>query len=90
MEPLYAEIHHALSNLRSWLEPVQTPVPLALAPAVSEYVYEAYGVVFIMGAFNYPISLVVCLCACMSYSLCSHLMQLSKHLCVCACVSVCR
>lgn len=59
MEPLYAEIRHALSNLKSWLQPVQTSVPLALAPAVSEFIYEPHGVVFIMGAFNYPVSLVV-------------------------------
>lgn len=59
MEPLYAEIKHALGNLSSWLRPIQTPVPLALAPAVSEFIYEPHGVVFIMGAFNYPVSLVV-------------------------------
>ena len=28
-----------------------------MAPATSQYVYEPYGVVFIVGAFNYPIML---------------------------------
>ena len=41
------------------MQPVPTAMPVAVAPAVSEYVYEPYGVCLIMGAFNYPIQLTV-------------------------------
>lgn len=42
-----------------WMKPVPVAMPLAVAPAVSEYVYEPYGVCLVMGAFNYPIQLTV-------------------------------
>ena len=45
--------------LRGWMQPVPVAMPLAVAPAVSEYVYEPYGVCLVMGAFNYPIQLTV-------------------------------
>lgn len=61
IEPLYAEIKLALSQLRSWMRPVPTAMPVAVAPAVSEFVYEPYGVCLIIGAFNYPVQLTVML-----------------------------
>ena len=55
--PMMMEIDHAIQHLEGWMKPVYTPVPAMIEPAVSEYVYEPYGVVLIIGAFNYPILL---------------------------------
>ena len=43
------------------MRPVDTPVSPLVAPASSTYVYEPYGVFLILGAFNYPLNLVVIL-----------------------------
>ena len=51
------EIDNALANLKAWMKPVFTKVPAMMSPATSEYVYEPYGVVLVIGAFNYPILL---------------------------------
>ena len=55
--PMAMEIDHALLNLQKWMAPVFTQVLAMMAPATSEYVYEPYGVVLVIGAFNYPILL---------------------------------
>ena len=55
--PMMMEIDYAIQHLETWMKPVYTPVPAMIAPAVSEYVYEPYGVVLIIGSFNYPILL---------------------------------
>lgn len=41
------------------MQPVYTKVAAVVAPAESSYIYEPYGVVLIIGAFNYPINLTV-------------------------------
>lgn len=55
--PCIMEIDHIVSNLKSWMKPVRTGIPALMAPAVSEYIYEPFGVVLVISAFNYPISL---------------------------------
>ena len=55
--PTAMEITEIISNLKSWAKPVRTSVPALMAPAISEYVYEPYGVCLIISAFNYPIQL---------------------------------
>lgn len=51
------EIDNALANLKTWMKPVFTNYPAMMAPATSEYVFEPYGVVLVIGSFNYPILL---------------------------------
>ena len=55
--PMAMEIDYALQNLQKWMAPVFTQVPAMMAPATSEYIYEPYGVVLVIGSFNYPILL---------------------------------
>jgi acyl-CoA reductase-like NAD-dependent aldehyde dehydrogenase len=45
--------------IRSWMKPTYTPVSAVCAPAVSEIVHEPFGVVLVIGPFNYPIQLMV-------------------------------
>ena len=59
LEPIYGEIKYALKHLKTWMRAVPVEMPVAVAPAVCEYVYEPYGVCLVMGAFNYPIQLTV-------------------------------
>jgi aldehyde dehydrogenase (NAD+) len=55
--PVKMEIEHFLANLEKWMKPVFTPVPALMLPATSEYIYEPYGTVLVIGSFNYPILL---------------------------------
>ena len=57
--PVVSEIDLILANLSSWTKNVSTPVPAMMAPATSEIVSEPYGVCLIIGAFNYPIDLLL-------------------------------
>ena len=57
--PLDMEIDFCIKNLKKWMETPLTPVPLIMAPANSQTVYEPYGVCLIIGAFNYPVDLVL-------------------------------
>jgi acyl-CoA reductase-like NAD-dependent aldehyde dehydrogenase len=41
------------------MKPAYTPVSAVCAPAVSEIVHEPFGVVLVIGPFNYPIQLMV-------------------------------
>lgn len=43
------------------MKPTYTSVSALVAPAVSEIVYEPYGLVLNIGPFNYPIQLTVAL-----------------------------
>ncbi|MEM6559590.1 MAG: aldehyde dehydrogenase family protein [Myxococcota bacterium] len=54
-----AEAEYALSNLKDWVRPLRAAVPLALQPASAEVRYEPYGVALIIGAWNYPVQLVI-------------------------------
>ena len=53
------EIDYMMKNLKSWMQPTYTPVPLWMTPASSEIVYEPFGLCLILGAFNYPVALTV-------------------------------
>ena len=47
-------IIYALNNLEEWMKP-QNTTPLIKAPLISTYIdYQPYGVVLIIGAWNYP------------------------------------
>jgi len=52
------QIKYIMKNLRKWMQPSYTGVEAVAAPAVSEMVYEPYGVCLLIGPFNYPIQLV--------------------------------
>eukprot|EP00761_Pharyngomonas_kirbyi_P013867 gb/GECH01013896.1/.p1 GENE.gb/GECH01013896.1/~~gb/GECH01013896.1/.p1 ORF type:complete len:491 (+),score=112.54 gb/GECH01013896.1/:1-1473(+) len=53
------EINNAISNLSSWMKPERKPVLAAAAPASGYTIREPYGVTLIIGAWNYPVELVV-------------------------------
>lgn len=54
-----AEIDYALKHLKSWAKPKRVSVPLAQFPSAG-YIYpEPLGVVLIIGAWNYPLQLVI-------------------------------
>lgn len=53
------EIRLAIRHLDSWAKPKKIPTPMHLKPAKSYILTEPYGVVLIIGAFNYPFSLIL-------------------------------
>jgi aldehyde dehydrogenase (NAD+) len=53
------EIDHVMKNLKKWMAPTYTEVPLWMVPASSEIIYEPFGVCLVLGAFNYPVALTV-------------------------------
>lgn len=54
---LRGEIRFALKHLRSWMKPHRVVVPLLYQPAKAHYLREPYGVVLVIGAWNYPLQL---------------------------------
>jgi len=63
-ETFFTEIHYltveidlALRKLKSWMKPVRVSTPLRYLPGRSSYRYVPYGVVLVMGAWNYPLQL---------------------------------
>ena len=54
---LTTEINLALKHLKSWMKPRKVFTPLRYQPGRSYYYYEPYGVVLVMGAWNYPLQL---------------------------------
>ena len=54
-----AEIDHIRKRLRRWMRPERVPTPLLAHPASSHIQREPLGVVLIIGAWNYPIQLVL-------------------------------
>ncbi len=54
---LRGEIRFALRHLKSWMKPHRVLVPLIYQPAKAHYSREPYGVVLIIGAWNYPLQL---------------------------------
>jgi aldehyde dehydrogenase (NAD+) len=52
------EIDFALKNLDSWIEPEKKSIPLLTAPGTCKIYKEPKGLVLIIGAWNYPISLI--------------------------------
>ena len=53
------ELDYIMKNLKDWMKPTYTEVPLWMTPATSEIVYEPFGTVLVLGPFNYPVSLTV-------------------------------
>ena len=56
---LDAEIRFALKNLRRWMRPRRVPTPLGCQPGKSFTVSDPLGTVLIVGAWNYPVQLVL-------------------------------
>jgi len=56
---LYEEINLAVKNLRKWAKREKVKTSIMYFPATSYIYKEPYGVVLIIGPFNYPFQLVV-------------------------------
>ena len=54
---LKAEIKHALKDLKKWMKPRKVGTPMLAFPGTSFHQPEPLGVVFIMGAWNFPFQL---------------------------------
>ena len=53
------EVDYIRKNLKEWMKPTPTPVPIVMAPASSEIVHDPFGICLILGPFNYPVVLLV-------------------------------
>ena len=53
------EIDYTLKHLKDWMKPEKATTPLLDQPGHSEIRSEPYGVVLIMGTWNYPINLLL-------------------------------
>ncbi|GEA26440.1 aldehyde dehydrogenase [Microcystis aeruginosa NIES-4325] len=56
---LLVEINTALKNLRSWMQPKPVKTNLLNFPSSSQIIQEPLGVVLIIGAWNYPLQLLL-------------------------------
>lgn len=56
---VYDSISYFLKKLDSWMKPEMVKTPLHFQPAKSYIVREPYGVVLIIGPFNYPFQLIM-------------------------------
>lgn len=56
---VYDSIELMLKNVEEWSKPEKMKTPIHFQPAKSEIVREPYGVVLIIGPFNYPFQLVM-------------------------------
>ncbi len=54
---LRGEIRFALKHLKAWMKPQRVSVPIIYQPAKALSLREPYGVVLIIGAWNYPLQL---------------------------------
>lgn len=54
-----AEIDYALAHLAEWMKPGRVHAPLLSQPATARILREPLGVVLIIGAWNYPINLLL-------------------------------
>ena len=54
---LRGEIRFALKHLISWMKPRRVSIPLMYQPSKGFFSSEPYGVVLIIGAWNYPLNL---------------------------------
>jgi len=57
--PVTDEIHFARKRLKRWIKPQKVRTAIQLFPASSRIHYEPKGTVLIIGAWNYPINLVL-------------------------------
>ncbi|HUN55049.1 MAG TPA: aldehyde dehydrogenase [Smithella sp.] len=56
---LYAEIEYAVNHLKSWVHPKRVSTPILHFYASSKVYQEPYGVVLIIGPWNYPFELLM-------------------------------
>lgn len=56
---VYAEINHAISNLKNWMQPLQVNTPLVLLPSTSYIHRDPLGVCLIIAPWNYPFQLLI-------------------------------
>lgn len=54
---VYAELDHCIANLRQWAKDKKVPTPMFHFKAESFVQYEPYGIVLIIGPWNYPFQL---------------------------------
>jgi coniferyl-aldehyde dehydrogenase len=57
--PLLSEIRHCKRHLKRWMRPKKVSVDWYFLPARAKVIYQPLGVIGIMGAWNYPVSLVL-------------------------------
>jgi len=56
---LRSDIKHTLASIPSWVRPQRVKTPMLAWPAKSELVPEPLGTVLILGAWNYPVQLLL-------------------------------
>ncbi|QCR31610.1 aldehyde dehydrogenase [Lysinibacillus sp. SGAir0095] len=56
---VFDSINYFIKNIDDWAKPVHVKTPIHFQPAKSFIVREPYGVVLIIGPFNYPFQLVM-------------------------------
>ncbi|MEN8077200.1 aldehyde dehydrogenase family protein [Clostridioides difficile] len=54
-----ASITHTIRNLKKWMKPEKKKMPITLFPSKSMIIKEPYGVVYIIGQYNYPFQLLI-------------------------------
>lgn len=55
------ELNMLMSNLKKWMQPEQRGTPMLLLPASSETRRDPFGVVLVIGPFNYPLQVLLLL-----------------------------
>lgn len=53
------EIAHARKHLKKWMRPHRVPAPINVRPGKAWYQHEPLGVVMVIGAWNYPVFLIL-------------------------------
>lgn len=56
---VYPEVDHTLKHLAGWMKPQRVATPLQLQPSSSFILSEPLGQVLIIGAWNYPVNLIL-------------------------------
>lgn len=56
---LYEEINVAMKQLKHWMKPKKIMTPVVLHPSQSSIRYEPFGLVLIIGPWNYPFQLLI-------------------------------
>lgn len=56
---VYKSISYMIKNLGKWVKPEKKCTPIYLIPSKSYVVSEPYGAVLILGAYNYPVQLLI-------------------------------
>lgn len=54
-----SSIDHTIKNIKKWSKPKRVSTPIHLFPTKSEVIKQPYGVVLIMGPYNYPFQLLI-------------------------------